>query len=195
MTFTEVVYVVAGIAMPAYYVPQMLKCAADQTQLAAYSMSKAATQLGLRAAMLPFVFGIGNLTMTSIVALDFAGRAAEFTVAWWSLHRQGLAQRQIALRCLPLLGRRSPSVATAAATTAATTSPDQTGQGAAPDDAVARELPEPGAPHEPSAATQNTTSTSPEPFHGHHLITFTSGQLPDRSRGRRGAERLRRRGR
>lgn len=102
MTLTETVYVLAGILLPAYYVPQMLKCAADDTRLAAYSMSKAASQLALRMAMLPFVFGIGNPTMTCVVALDFAGRASEFAVAVWSLSRQGLRPREILSRCLPL---------------------------------------------------------------------------------------------
>lgn len=101
MTLTETVYVFAGILLPAYYLPQMLKCAADETRLAAYSMSKAASQLALRMAMLPFVFGIGNLTMTCVVALDFAGRAAEFAIAVWSLSRQGVTPGEILNRCLP----------------------------------------------------------------------------------------------
>jgi hypothetical protein len=101
MTLTETVYVVAGILLPAYYLPQMLTCAVDETRLAAYSMSKAASQLALRMAMLPFVFGIGNLTMTCVVALDFAGRASEFAIAVWSLSRQGVTPREILGRCLP----------------------------------------------------------------------------------------------
>lgn len=101
MTLTETVYVVAGILLPAYYVPQMLKCAVDETRLAAYSMSKAASQLALRMAMLPFVFGFDNLTMTCVVALDFGGRASEFAIAVWSLSRQGATPREILNRCLP----------------------------------------------------------------------------------------------
>ena len=101
MTLTESVYVVAGILLPAYYVPQMLKCAVDETRLAAYSMSKAASQLALRMAMLPFVFGFDNLTMTCVVALDFGGRASEFAIAVWSLSRQGATPREILNRCLP----------------------------------------------------------------------------------------------
>jgi hypothetical protein len=101
MTTAEWVYVVAGTLLPAYYLPQMLKCAIDETQLAAYSMSKAACQLVLRMAMLPFVFGIGNLTMTCVVSLDFAGRACEFSIAVWSLLRQGVPVRTILSRCLP----------------------------------------------------------------------------------------------
>ncbi len=101
MTLTEAVYVGAGILLPAYYLPQMLKCAVDETRLAAYSMSKAASQLALRMAMLPFVFGFDNLTMTCVVALDFGGRASEFAIAVWSLSRQGATTREILNRCLP----------------------------------------------------------------------------------------------
>ena len=203
MTLTEVVYVVAGIAMPAYYVPQMLKCAADKTHLAAYSMSKAASQLGLRAAMLPFVFGIDNMTMTSIVALDFVGRAAEFTVALWSLHRQGLGVRQIALRCLPVASRwhlpaaeATPSDTTpTTAATPALNEPVEAGQGPGSAGRGSDKEPEPSAPTDPDSLRHHPPTHTQEPFHGHHLITFSSGQLPDRGRSRRGADRVRRRGR
>jgi len=107
MTTTEIIYIAAGVLLPAYYLPQTLKCARDNTGLAAYSMSKSATQLVLRLAMLPFVFGIGNATMTAIVALDFAGRACEFSVAMWSLRRQGLSTSQMIGRCLPVAWFRS----------------------------------------------------------------------------------------
>ena len=108
MTLTETVYVVAGILLPAYYVPQMLKCAVDETRLAAYSMSKAASQLALRMAMLPFVFSFDNLTMTCVVALDFGGRVGEFAIAVWSLSRQGAAPREIISRCMPFGRLRDP---------------------------------------------------------------------------------------
>lgn len=101
MTFMEVVYVGAGVALPAYYLPQVLRCASDGTQLASYSMSKSATQLVLRSAMLPFVYGIGNPTMTWVVSLDFAGRAVEFGAALVSLRRQQVAAFDVLRRCLP----------------------------------------------------------------------------------------------
>jgi hypothetical protein len=102
MTLVEAVYVVAGIALPAYYLPQILRCANDDTLLASYSMSKAATQWALRAAMLPFVFGVGNSTMTWVVSLDFVGRSLEFGVAVRSLHLQGLSAGEILERCFPI---------------------------------------------------------------------------------------------
>lgn len=114
MTVSEIVYVAAGVALPAYYLPQMAKCARDNTRLASYSMSKAGTQLVLRLAMLPFVFGVGNITMTCVVSLDFAGRLAEFAIAVASLHRQGMTWRQVGQRCRPL-GRRDPNDPLAAA--------------------------------------------------------------------------------
>lgn len=112
MTLVEAVYVVAGIALPAYYLPQILRCASDDTLLASYSMSKAATQWALRAAMLPFVFGVGNTTMTWVVSLDFLGRSLEFGVALRSLHLQGLDAKEIMERCFPvrwLLARLRPA--------------------------------------------------------------------------------------
>lgn len=102
MMLVEAVYVAAGIALPAYYLPQIMRCASDDTLLASYSMSKAATQWGLRAAMLPFVFGVGNDTMTWVVSLDFLGRTAEFGVAVRSLHLQGLSASEILERCFPI---------------------------------------------------------------------------------------------
>ena len=120
MRVEEVVYVIAGIALPAYYVPQIRTSLRDRTGMAAYSMSKAATQLLLRVAMLPFVFGIGNVTMILIVSLDFLGRTAEFFTAVWSLRKQGFDGRQVLTRCLPLADvdaasplMASPSPATA----------------------------------------------------------------------------------
>ncbi len=108
MTLTEAVYVIAGVALPAYYLPQILRCASDDTLLASYSMSKAATQWALRAAMLPFVFSIANVTMTWVVSLDFLGRTIEFGVAVWSLQAQGLGARTIVGRCLPVQWTRHP---------------------------------------------------------------------------------------
>lgn len=101
MTVIEGVYVAAGIALPAYYLPQVLRCASDDTLLASYSMSKAATQWALRAAMLPFVFGVGNSTMTWVVSLDFLGRTVELAAAVRSLWSQGLAAREVMARCIP----------------------------------------------------------------------------------------------
>lgn len=195
MTWTEVVYVVAGIALPAYYVPQMLKCVADNTQLAAYSMSKAATQLALRAAMLPFVFGIDNATMTSVVALDFVGRAAEFGAAVWSLSRQGLAAPQILQRCVPAANRLVAlrSGRNAAPQTSASM-PHDSGAADLPAAAPHAAIGEAPAAH-PGFAPLCVTPLQEERHHEPNLITFSSGQQPDRRRGRRGVDRVRRRGR
>lgn len=68
-------------------------------------MGKAGTQLGLRAAMMPFVFSVGDTTMCVIVSLDFIGRSAEFCGAAISLRRQGQSWSEIRLRAWPLLRR------------------------------------------------------------------------------------------
>lgn len=106
MNVTQVVYVTAGLLLPLYYVPQVLKCWRDDTQLAAYSLGKSGTQLLLRTLMLPFVYGVGDATMSFIVSLDFAGRAAEYVAAVLALRRQASTWRHIAQRSLPLSGWR-----------------------------------------------------------------------------------------
>lgn len=106
MNVIQVVYVAAGLLLPLYYVPQVLKCWRDDTQLAAYSLGKSGTQLLLRTLMLPFVYGVGDPTMSFIVSLDFAGRAAEYVAAVMALRRQSNTWRNIAQRSLPLSGWR-----------------------------------------------------------------------------------------
>jgi hypothetical protein len=106
MNVTQVVYVAAGLLLPLYYVPQVLKCWRDDTQLAAYSLGKSGTQLLLRTLMLPFVYGVGDPTMSFIVSLDFAGRAAEYVAAVLALRRQSSSWLHIAQRSLPLKGWR-----------------------------------------------------------------------------------------
>lgn len=107
MNVTQVIYVAAGLLLPLYYVPQVLKCWRDDTQLAAYSLGKSGTQLLLRTLMLPFVYGVGDATMSFIVSLDFAGRAAEYVAAVLALRRQASTWRHIARRSLPLRGWRA----------------------------------------------------------------------------------------
>lgn len=106
MNVIQVVYVAAGLLLPLYYVPQVLKCFRDDTQLAAYSLGKSGTQLLLRTLMLPFVYGVGDPTMSFIVSLDFMGRAAEYVAAVMALRRQSSTWRNIAERSLPLSGWR-----------------------------------------------------------------------------------------
>jgi hypothetical protein len=68
MTLTETVYGTAGIALPAYHLPQIFRCASDDT-------------------MLPFVFGAATVTMTWVVSLDFFGRKLSDSLGMGSVLR------------------------------------------------------------------------------------------------------------
>ena len=100
MDLIELVYVAAGIALPLYYVPQIQRCLADQTRLASYSLSKSAVQVALRLLMLPFIVGVGNATMVTIVVLDLVGRGAELGSAVFALRRQSQSWRSIGARAV-----------------------------------------------------------------------------------------------
>lgn len=94
----EWIYVLCGLAMAGFYVPQILTCANDQSGLAAYSLSKAVTQLTCRALMLPFVWvTVDSATMLTIQSIDAALRAVEVACALGSLRRQGISWR-VAMR-------------------------------------------------------------------------------------------------
>lgn len=100
-TFYTVAYTTAGLILPLFYLPQIRTCLRDATGLLAFSMGKAFTQFWLRAAMLPFVFGVGNNLMTFIVTVDFLARGLEFGAALYSLRRQGYSWHDIGVRCSP----------------------------------------------------------------------------------------------
>lgn len=100
-TFYTVAYTTAGLILPLFYLPQIRTCLRDVTGLLAFSMGKAFTQFWLRAAMLPFVFGVGNNLMTFIVTVDFLARGLEFAAALYSLRRQGYSWHDIGVRCSP----------------------------------------------------------------------------------------------
>lgn len=102
MTLITLTYIAAGMILPLYYVPQILRLAKDDSGLESYSMSKSATQTTLRVAMMPFVFGVGNMTMTFIVCLDLLGRLIELGTAVSALRRQGFAWRRIFMMCRPV---------------------------------------------------------------------------------------------
>lgn len=105
MTLSQVMYVAAGLALPLYYVPQIRRCLRDRSGLASYSMGKSGTQLILRLLMLPFVYQVGDTTMTVIVSLDTAGRIAEFCGAVVGLRRQGAPWAEIRQRSFPAFHR------------------------------------------------------------------------------------------
>lgn len=88
-------YIAAGIILPMYYVPQVMRLLTDNSGLNSYSMSKSSSQTLLRLVMMPFVIGVGNDTMTCIVALDMFGRLAELSAAVHSLRRQKFGWKAI----------------------------------------------------------------------------------------------------
>lgn len=101
MTVSEVIYITAGCLLPLYYGPQILRCLRDDAGLASYSLRKATVQLALRVLMMPFIWGVGNLTMTVIVSLDLIGRSIELAAAVTALRAQGATWRHVAARVLP----------------------------------------------------------------------------------------------
>lgn len=112
MTIIEWVYLSAGVLLPLFYVPQMVRCLRDETGLGSYSLRKAGVQLMLRILMMPFILSFSDLTMTVVVSLDLLGRATELLAAITSLRAQGFGWQLIARRLSPV---RVPSAASTAA--------------------------------------------------------------------------------
>lgn len=94
-------YLLAGIIMPIFYLPQILSCIRDSTGLKSFSVSKSMCQLLLRVAMLPFLVIVDNPIILGIALFDIAGRVTEFVVAIGSLRRQKWTWRRIASRISP----------------------------------------------------------------------------------------------
>jgi len=93
----EFLYVFSGLMLPAFYLPQILKLARDQTGLAGYSLGKATSQLLLRLPALVFVVAVvQNPLMNLVVSMDVLGRGVELVTALTSLRRQGLCIKGIA---------------------------------------------------------------------------------------------------
>lgn len=93
----EFLYVFSGLVLPAFYLPQILKLARDQTGLAGYSLGKATSQLLLRLPALVFVVTVvQNPLMNLVVSMDVLGRGVELVTAIASLRRQGVCVKGIA---------------------------------------------------------------------------------------------------
>lgn len=99
---TQAIYVMAGLILPVFYIPQILHCVRDNTGLHAFSMSKSTFQLLLRLSMLPFLLQVNNTVILSIALFDIFGRIAEFSVSIGSLRRQKWSWSSIALRLSPI---------------------------------------------------------------------------------------------
>ena len=112
MNSVQLIYIAAGILLPLFYVPQIRRCLHDQSKLTSYSMSKSCTQLLLRLLMMPFVMGVGEITMTCIVCLDLVGRVCEYGCAVYSLRHQGLSWRLIQQRSFQDKGQQAANLPT-----------------------------------------------------------------------------------
>lgn len=85
----EIVYLVSGLILPAFYIPQIIKLYRDESGLASYSIAKSAAQLFLRLPALAFsLFVVKSDYMNAVLAADVVGRVVEFGVAMLALRRQ-----------------------------------------------------------------------------------------------------------
>jgi hypothetical protein len=98
----EILYLVSGMLLPLFYLPQILRLQNDATKLASFSLLKAVTQLFLRLPVLLFSYVIvGNVFMNVVVTADVLGRAIECLAACRSLRRQGADWAEIKRRLNP----------------------------------------------------------------------------------------------
>lgn len=95
----EAAYIAGGMVLAAYYVPQLRVFARDTDGLKAYSLPKAAVQLGCRTLMMPFVWlTVDSPTMLALQGIDLALRGVEVHMAIATLRRQGWTWVDIARR-------------------------------------------------------------------------------------------------
>lgn len=85
----EAIYLLTGLLLPLFYLPQIQKLRHDSSGLAAYSMRKAIAQLVLRmAGMLYVVFVNKDPYIMFVILADVAGRLTELGFALRALQRQ-----------------------------------------------------------------------------------------------------------
>lgn len=98
----ENLYLLSGLLLPAFYLPQILRLLRDQSKLEGYSLSKATAQLLLRLPVLPFAFFVvGNTVMNIVCVADVSARLFELCVSIHALKRQKVDSRKILHRCNP----------------------------------------------------------------------------------------------
>ena len=103
----QTLYLMAGLILPVFYVPQILHCIRDDTGLHAFSMSKSLCQLILRLVMLPFLLRVDNSVIIVIALFDIAGRLTEFSFALHALRRQAWTWAEISRRLSPVMPLQS----------------------------------------------------------------------------------------
>lgn len=107
MTLEHTAYVVAGIVLSAFYVPQIIVLLRDRTHCRAYSLSKGVAQLLARAAMMPLVFAaVDSTTILVMQSIDVALRATEVGVAIWSIRSQSVAEAGASDESAPARGEQ-----------------------------------------------------------------------------------------
>jgi hypothetical protein len=77
MTMAELTYIGAGCLLPMIYLCQIRRWLQDDAGLTSYSLRESAMQCVLRVLIMPFIWSVGNTTMTLVVCFDLLGRAVE----------------------------------------------------------------------------------------------------------------------
>lgn len=96
----EVAYIVGGLLLPLFYLPQVTSCWRDRTGLASYSVSKCVTQVACRVVMMPFIVAYGPALMVFIVSIDLLGRLVELWAAIRALRLVGWSWQAIVVRAV-----------------------------------------------------------------------------------------------
>lgn len=99
----EFTYLITGLLLPLFYVPQILRIREDRSLLAAYSLNKATAQLILRLPALIFaVVVVQSDYMIIVLCADVLGRVVEWATAVWVLRKQDMSKKLILKRINPL---------------------------------------------------------------------------------------------
>lgn len=92
----EYAYLISGLILPLFYLPQIFKLRNDSSLLASYSLSKSTAQFILRLPTLAFAyFIVASPFMNVVLAADVIGRGVELVVAARSMDRQGVSAKGI----------------------------------------------------------------------------------------------------
>jgi hypothetical protein len=106
ITTIEALYLVTGMFLPIFYMPQIIQLYQDTTRLSSYSFSKATAQLILRLPALAFsAFVVQSPYMNIVLTFDVVGRLAEWVTAIYSMKKQAFTGQEMINRVLPEMAR------------------------------------------------------------------------------------------
>jgi hypothetical protein len=89
-------YVITGLLLPLFYLPQIQKLRSDVSCLAAYSLHKAIAQLALRLVGMAYVVFVNqDPYIMLVIAADVLGRSTELGFALRAMKRQRMALGQL----------------------------------------------------------------------------------------------------